>query len=88
MRAASKVKMSGSEKNVNRNTSNKNFWEYIRHFLHNMCNQEVSHCNNNSKEMYKRVCCMGKVLDCYLIRPIFLAVFFFHHRLALHNFVF
>ena len=35
MLAATKVKMSGSEKKVNRNTG------YIRHFLHKTCNYTV-----------------------------------------------
>ena len=41
MLAASKVKMSGSEKKENKDTSNNNFCEHIRHFLYKMCNWDA-----------------------------------------------
>ena len=44
MLAASEVKMSGSEKKGNKDTSNNNFGEHIRHFLCKMCNWDVSRC--------------------------------------------
>ena len=43
---------------------------YVRHFLHKMCNLEVSGSFiNNGKEMYKKVCCTCRVAF-LLIRPI------------------
>ena len=57
MLVLSKVKMRGNEKTVNRNISNKFWGEHIQHFLHKMCNEKVSRCNNDSKEVYKKVCC-------------------------------
>ena len=45
MLATSEVTMSGSEKKkANKDTSNNNFSEHIRHFLYKMCNWDVSCC--------------------------------------------
>ena len=55
MLAAFKVKMSGSEMyKANRNTSKKIFVSTTTDFLHRTCYLEVSRCNNNGKEMYKK----------------------------------
>ena len=46
MLAASKVKMSDSEKKkANKDITNNNFGEHIRHFLYKMCNWDVSRCH-------------------------------------------
>ena len=64
MLAATKVKMSGSQKNEQ---------EHVRYFLHKACNQEVSRCSRAKQrqtlQMYKKVCCTCKVAF-LLIRPI------------------
>ena len=62
--AASKLKMSGSEKIANRNTSNKTFFS-----IKCVTEYRVVVVQNNGKEMYKKVCCMCKVVF-LLIRPI------------------
>ena len=36
--------MSGSKKKANKDTTNNNFGEHIRHFLYKMCNWDVSRC--------------------------------------------
>ena len=57
-------------------TQTTNFLSAQRHFLPRTCDLEVSRRNNNSKEMYKKVCC--DVQTCFLfllIGPLnFLAV--------------
>ena len=64
MPAATKVKMSGSQKNEQ---------EHVRYFLHKACNQEVSRCSRTKQwqtlQMYKKVCSKCKVAF-LLIRPI------------------
>ena len=46
MLAASEVKMSDSEKKkANKDITNNNFGEHIRHFLYKMCNWDVSRCH-------------------------------------------
>ena len=70
MLAATRVKMSDSEKGVNMNTSDipsikrvtRSFWKF-----------QVTVVQNNGKEMYKKVCCMCKVAF-LLIRPIVVVV--------------
>ena len=65
MLVAFKVKMSCSEtKKANRNTRKKFFVSTTTDFLHRTCYLEVSRCNNNGKEMYKKVCC--DVQTCFL----------------------
>ena len=62
MLAATKVKMSGSEKTE---------WTEHKHFLHKTRKQEAKHekkfhvlvVQNNGKEMYKKVCCTCKVVS-------------------------
>ena len=57
--------MSGSEKQKKKGEQEHKqqiFCEHIRHFLHKTCNSEVSHYNNNGKEMYKKECCTCKVV--------------------------
>ena len=76
MLAATKVKMSGSEKGEQ---------DHIQRFLHKTCNSEVSGSfwkfhvvvvQNNGKEMHKKVCCRCKVVFFLLVRTtVFLAVF-------------
>ena len=46
-------------KKAKRNKGNKIFWEHIRH---KTCNQEVSGCNINGKEMNRNVCCSCSVV--------------------------
>ena len=72
MLAASKVKMSGSEKDEQ---------DDIQHFLHKTCNSEVSgsftlsSCKTTAKKCKKK-CAAGAQLFFLLIRPtVFLAVF-------------
>ena len=63
--AASKIKMSGSEKIANRNTSNKISGEHIRYFLPIKCVTRKFHVvvvQSNGKEMYKKVCFTCKVV--------------------------
>ena len=64
MLAATKVKMSGSQKNEQ---------ERVRYFLHKACNQEFSRCSRAKQrqtlQMYKKMCCTCKVAF-LLIRPI------------------
>ena len=62
MLAATKVKMSGSEKNEQ---------GHIRHFLYKTCNYDLRsfwqlRCvvQNNGKEMYKKGCYTCKVVFC------------------------
>ena len=78
--AASKLKMSGSEKIANRNTSNQTFFS-----IKCVTEYRVVVVQNNGKEMYKKVYCMYKVVFLLLIRLLILAVF---RRLALLDFIF
>ena len=57
MLAATKVKMSGSEKKEQ---------EHVRYFLHKTSNQEVSRCGRakQGQRMYKKVCCTCKIAFC------------------------
>ena len=61
--AASKLKMSGSEKIANRNTSNKTFFS-----IKCVTEYRVVVVQNNGKEMYKKVYCMCKVVFLLLTR--------------------
>ena len=74
--AASKLKMSGSEKIANRNTSNKTFFS-----IKCVTEYRVVVVQNNGKEMYKKCTACAKLL----IRLLILAVF---RRLALLDFIF
>ena len=74
--AASKLKMSGSEKIANRNTSNKTFFS-----IKCVTEYRVVVVQNNGKEMYKKCTACTKLL----IRLLILAVF---RRLALLDFIF
>ena len=66
--AAFKVKMSDSEmKKANRNTSYKMFCKHNDVFSIERCYLEVSRCNDNDKEMYKKVCCTCKVVFLFLL---------------------
>ena len=68
--AASKVKMSGSEKIANRNPSNKIFGEHIRYFLSIKCLTRKFHVvvvQSNGKEMYKKVCFTCRVVFLLLL---------------------
>ena len=75
MLAATKVKMSGSEKQSE---------QEHKHFLHKACNLEVkggfTSCKTDGKEMYKKVCCTCKVVF-LLIRSI---VVVFYRSRCLH----
>ena len=72
MLAATKVKMSDSEK--------KSEQEHRRHFLHKTCNQDVSgrytlqSCKTTAKKCTIKVCCTCK--GCFLLNRL-IAVFFF-----------
>ena len=73
--AASKVKMSGSEKIANRNTSNKIFGEHIRYFLSIKCVTRKFHVvvvQSNGKEMQKGVL---HVQSCFFLLLIRLLIF-------------
>ena len=74
--AASKLKMSGSEKIANRNTSNKTFFS-----IKCVTEYRVVVVQNNGKEMYKKCTACANLL----IRLLILAVF---RRLALLDFIF
>ena len=74
--AASKLKMSGSEKIANRNTSNKTFFS-----IKCVTEYRVVVVQNNGKEMSKKCTACAKLL----IRLLILAVF---RRLALLDFIF
>ena len=70
--AASKVKMSGSEKIANRNTSNKIFGEHIRYFISiksvtRLRKFHVVVVQSNGKEMYKKVCFTCRVIFLLLL---------------------
>ena len=66
--AAFNVKMSDSEmKKANRNTSYKMFCKHNDVFSIERCYLEVSRCNDNDKEMYKKVCCTCKVVFLFLL---------------------
>ena len=91
MRAATKMKMSGSEKIANRNTFNiSSIKRVTREFLE--VSRYVVVVQNNFKEVYKKVCCTCKVVVVVvvlLIRPIDVFGYFCcRRRLALYNFLF
>ena len=85
--AASKVKMSGSEKKGEREQSKKIFCKYLRHFLLKTCNQEVSRYQNNGKEMYKKKCAARAICFCFCLDLLIFLQFSLPHHLALSNFV-
>ena len=68
MLAATKVKMSGSEKKSEQQ-------DHIRHFLHKTCNSEVSgsftlsSCKTTAKKCPKKKCAARAKLFFWLIRP-------------------
>ena len=78
MLAANKVKMSGSEKKVNRNNSNKIFCEQSSFIKRVARKFRVVVVQNNGKEMYKKVF--------LLIRPLF--PFLLPSSLALQDLIF
>ena len=90
MLAASKVKMSDSEKKkANKDITNNNFGEHIRHFLYKMCNWDVLRCRRAkqraSNKCTKKRAALAKLFF-LLIRTI--AIFCrsrCRHRLALHD---
>ena len=66
MLAATRVKMSDSEKKVNKNTYD---ISSIKRVTRKFLEVHVIVVQNNGKEMYKQVCCMCKIAF-VLIRPI------------------
>ena len=75
----SKVKMIGSEKKANKNTSNKIFGERATFFFHNCLTRKfhVVVVQDNGKEMYRKGCCSCKVVFLLLIRLLRLTLCFF-----------
>ena len=73
MLAASRVKMSDSEKK-------KSEQEHVRHFLHKTFNEEVSgsftlqSCKTTAKKCTKKVCCCAKLL--FFLLDLLLVFFF------------
>ena len=65
MRDVTKVKMSGTKKKVNRKTYNISSMKPVtRKFLEGSRCSHAKKKNNNSKEMYKKLCCTCKVFFC------------------------
>ena len=58
------------KKKEKRNTRNKIFCQHIQHFFHKTCNEEVSRCKNNGKEMLNKASVLHVQSCCLLIRLI------------------